>query len=141
MAPANTLILEQRSHKKAVVQHRPHKTAVVLVSAAVALVVALVVLAMLWPFTKQAVIKSLQEASSSTVEIADFHGTYFPFPGCIAEGVIFRRSSDPNTPPLITVGKLTIQSSFVGLVRHRVTQVRAEKLHIIISASGTAQQS
>ena len=141
MAPANTLILEQRSHKKAVVQHRPHKTAVVLVSAAVALVVALVVLAMHWPFTKQAVIKSLQEASSSTVEITDFHGTYFPFPGCIAEGVTFRRSSDPNAPPLITVGKLTIRSSFIGLVRGRVTQVRAEGLHIIISSSGTAQKS
>src|SRR5450755_552055 len=111
MPPANTLILEQRSRKTAV-QKRSHKTTAVLVSTAIALVVALVVLAMHWPFTKQAVIKSLQEASSSTVEIADFHGTYFPFPGCIAEGVTFRRTSDQNAPPLITVGKLTVQSSF-----------------------------
>jgi hypothetical protein len=103
--------------------------------------VALFVLAVHWPFTKQAVIKSLQEASSSTVEIANFHGTYFPFPGCIAEGVTFRRTSDQNAPPLITVGKLTIQSSFLGLVRQRVIQVRAEGLHIIISDSGTTQNS
>jgi hypothetical protein len=140
MPPANTLILERRSRKTAV-QKRPHKAAVVLVSTAIALVVALAVLAMHWPFTQQAVIKSLQDASSSTVEIAHFHGTYFPFPGCIAEGVIFRRSSDPNTPPLITVGKLTIQSTFLGVVRRHVTHIQAESLHIIFSPSGTAQKS
>ena len=131
MPPAKTLIL----------QHRSHKTTVVLVSTAIALVVALAVLAMHWPFTKQAVIKSLQDASSSTVEIAQFHGTYFPFPGCIAEGVIFRRSSDPNTPPLITIGKLTIQSTFLGVVTRHVTHIQAEKLHIIIPSFGTSQKS
>ena len=139
MPPANTLILEQRSRKTSV-QKRSHKTTVVLVLIVIALVVALVLLILHWPFTKQAVIKSLQDASSSTVEITDFHGTYFPFPGCIAEGVTFRRSSDQNTPPLVTVGKLTIQSSFLGLVTRHVTQVRAEGLHIIISPS-TAQKS
>src|ERR1700683_4388344 len=106
MPPANTFILERRSRKTAV-QKQSHKTTVVLVSTAIALVVALVVLAMHWPFTKRAVIKSLQDASSGTVEIADFHGTYFPFPGCIADGVIFRHSSDPNATAFVTVGKLT----------------------------------
>ena len=126
-------------------QLRSHKAVVVLVSAAIAVVaaVALVLLTMYWPFTKQAVIKSLQDASSSTVEIAHFQGTYFPFPGCVAEEVTFRRSSDPNTPPLMTVGKLTIQGSYPGLVTRHVTQIRAEDLHIIINvaASGTAQKS
>jgi hypothetical protein len=132
MPPPNTLHLQQRSHK----------TAVVLVLFAIAVVVVVVaVLAMRWPFTRQAMIKSLQDASSSTVEITHFHGTYFPFPGCIAEGVIFRGSSDPNTPPLITVGKLTIQSSFLGVVMRHVTHIQAEKLHIIISSFGTAQKS
>ncbi len=131
MPPPNTLILQPRSHR----------TAVVLVSTAIAVVVAVVLLTAQWPFTKQAVIKSLQDASSSTVEIADFHSTYFPFPGCIADQVIFRRSSDPNTSPLITIGKLTIQSSFLGLFTRHVTQIRAEKLHIIISSFGTAQKS
>jgi len=124
-------------------QLRSHKPVVVLVSAAIAVVAAaaLVLLTMYWPFTKQAVIKSLQDASSSTVEIAHFHGTYFPFPGCVAEEVTFRRSSDPNTPPLMTAGKLTIQGSYPGLVTRHVTQIRAEDLHIIIAASGSAQKS
>jgi hypothetical protein len=89
MPPANTLVLEQRSRKTAVAQKRSHKTTVVLVSTAIALIVALAVLAMHWPFTKQAVIKSLQDASSSTVEITHFHRTYFPFPGCVAERSFF----------------------------------------------------
>jgi hypothetical protein len=124
-------------------QLRSHKPVVVLVSAAIAVVAAaaLVLLTMYWPFTKQAVIKSLQDASSSTVEIAHFHGTYFPFPGCVAEEVTFRRSSDPNTPPLMTADKLTIQGSCPGLVTRHVTQIRAEGLHIIIAASGSAQKS
>ena len=135
MPHPNTLIQQLRSHK----------AVVMLVSIAIAVVaaLALVLLAMYWPFTRQAVIKSLQDASSSTVEIAHFHGTYFPFPGCVAEEVTFRRSSDPNTPPLMTVGKLTIQGSYPGLVTRRVSQIRAENLHIIINiaASGTAQKS
>jgi len=135
MAHPNTFIPQLRSHK----------AVVMLVSIAIAVVaaLALVLLAMYWPFTRQAVIKSLQDASSSTVEIAHFHGTYFPFPGCVAEEVTFRRSSDPNTPPLMTVGKLTIQGSYPGLVTRRVSQIRAENLHIIINiaASGTAQKS
>jgi hypothetical protein len=132
MPPPNTLPLQQRSHK----------TAVVLVSIAIAVVVVVVVvLALHWPFTKQTVIKSLQDASSSTVEITHFHGTYFPYPGCVAEGVIFRGSSDPNTPPLITVGKLTIRSNFLGVVTRHVPHIQAEKLHIIISSFGTPQKS
>jgi len=133
MPQLNTLIRQLRSHK----------AVVVLVSAAIAVVVvvALVLLVMHWPFTKRAVIKSLQDASSSTVEIAHFHGTYFPFPGCVAEEVTFRRSSDPNAPPLMTVGKLTIQGSYPGLVTRHVSQIRAENLHIIIAASGSAQNS
>ena len=142
MPPAPTLILQKRSPTAATVQPRFRKAAVLLASIAFVAVVALIVLAAHWPFTKQAVIKSLQDASSSRVEIAQFHGTYFPFPGCIVEGVVFRRNSDPNTRPLLTIGRLTIQSSFVGLLRRHVTQIRAEKLHIIISSSsGVAQQS
>ncbi len=132
MPSANTLILPRRSHKK---------LAVVLVSAVIAVVVVLVLLSMNWPFTRQAVIKSLAEASSSKVEIGRFQSTYFPTPGCVAEGVTFRRNSDPSTPPLITVGKLTIRSSFPGLLAHHVSQIRAEGLHIVISASDTAKNS
>jgi hypothetical protein len=132
------------AHPNALIrQLQSHKAVVVLVSIAIAVVaaVALVLLTMYWPFTRQAVIKSLQNASSSTVEIAHFHGTYFPFPGCVAEEVTFRRSSDPNAPPLMTVGKLTIQGSYPGLVTRHVSQIRAENLHIIIAASGSAQNS
>jgi len=141
MPPAKTLTLQKRSHTTATPQPRSHKAEIVLVSIAIAVVIALTVLAARWPFTRQAMIKSLQEASSSRVEIMGFHGTYFPFPGCIAEGITFRSSSDRNARPFITVGKLTIQSSFLGLVRQHVTQVRAEKLHIIVSSSGTPQNS
>jgi AsmA-like C-terminal region len=118
-----------------------YKTGIAAVSTTIAIALALVLLVVHWPFTRQAVIKSLQDASSGTVEIADFHGTYFPFPGCVASGVVFRHSSDPNTAAFITVGKLTIQGSFLGLLTRHVAQIRAEELHIIISSFHATRES
>jgi hypothetical protein len=89
-----------------------------------------------WPFTRDTVVRALQEEFSSTVELKTFQGTYFR-PGCVAEGVTFRRNSDRNAPPIATVEKLTIQGSYWGLfgIPKRVRHVRVEGLHIFASPS------
>jgi hypothetical protein len=38
-----------------------------------------------WPFTRDTVLRALQEKFASTVEFKTFYGTYFT-PGCVAEG-------------------------------------------------------
>src|ERR1700719_4679549 len=43
-----------------------------------------------WPFSEQKLVQSLQETFPATVAIQKFRRTYFPHPGCIAEGVTFR---------------------------------------------------
>jgi len=87
-----------------------------------------------WPFTRDTIVRTLQEKFSSTVELKTFHATYFT-PGCVAEGVTFRRNSDPNAPPIATVERLTIQGSYLGLfsIPKRVRRVRVEGLHIFAS--------
>jgi hypothetical protein len=60
-----------------------------------------------WPFTRNTVVRALQEKFASTVEFKAFYGTYFT-PGCIAEGVTFRRNGDRNAPPIATIEKLII---------------------------------
>jgi hypothetical protein len=50
-----------------------------------------------WPFTRDIVVRALQKKFSSTVEVKAFHGTYFP-PGCVAEGVTFRRKQRSRRP-------------------------------------------
>jgi hypothetical protein len=96
---------------------------------------AVVLLLSRWPFTRDIVVKALQQKFSSTVEVKTFHGTYFP-PGCVAEGVTFRRNSDRDDPPIATVEKLTIQGAyweFFTTPKH-VRRVRIEGLRIFASS-------
>ena len=91
-----------------------------------------------WPFRKDEIISDLEEATSSKVEIESFRETHFPHPGCLIQGLIFRRpQAGPNAPPLITISKLTVQGSFLGLFTKHVALVRADNMHAIIPPFGT----
>ncbi|MFZ0296807.1 MAG: hypothetical protein WAM13_00525 [Candidatus Sulfotelmatobacter sp.] len=95
-----------------------------------------------WPFTRDVVVSALQEKFSSTVEVKAFHGTYFP-PGCIAEGVTFRRSRDRDDPPIATIEKLTIQGAYWEFFRtpKRVRRVRIEGLRMFVSSGSERIES
>jgi hypothetical protein len=88
-----------------------------------------------WPFTRDIVVGALQEKFSSAVEVKVFHGTYFP-PGCVAEGVTFRRNSDRDDPPIATIEKLTIQGAYWEFFRtpKHVRRVRIEGLRMFVSS-------
>lgn len=92
------------------------------------------IMASRWPFTQGNVVKALQQKFSSTVEVKVFHETYFP-PGCVVEGVTFRRNNDGNTPPIATIEKLTIQGAYWEFVSipKRVRRVRIDGLHMFVS--------
>src|SRR5450432_220154 len=97
--------------------------------------VAIALLAMHWPFTQDAVTKTLEEASGRPVQIRAFSNSYFP-PGCTAEGIRFLRHRRPEAAPIITVEKLTIQGSFTGLFSspRRLSAVRVVGMHMIVPA-------
>ena len=105
------------------------------IGALLALVVigsAAVLVASRWPFTRDTLVSTLQENFSSTVELKAFHGTYLT-PGCVAEGVTFRRNRDRNAPPIATIERLTIQAAYWGLLSKRIRRVRVEGLRIFVS--------
>jgi len=109
------------------------------IGALLALVViggASVLVASRWPFMRNTIVRTLQGKFSSTVELRAFHATYFT-PGCIAEGVTFRRNSDRDAPAIATIEKLTIQANYWGLFRtpKRVRRVRVEGLRMFLSPS------
>ena len=85
-----------------------------------------------WPFTRDTIVRTLQEKFSSTVELNTFHGTYLT-PGCIAEGVTFRRNRDRNAPPIATVEKLTIEAGYLGFLSKRIRLARVQGLRIFVS--------
>jgi hypothetical protein len=100
-----------------------------------------------WPFTREAMTKRLERASSAEVEMRGFHSIYFPFPGCVAEDVVFRQktSSAGQKPayPLITIRKLTIESTLSGLLSKpgRIRRIIADGLQIHVPHGGASLHS
>ncbi|HSK45404.1 MAG TPA: AsmA-like C-terminal region-containing protein [Candidatus Binatia bacterium] len=114
----------------------------ILLAVSICAVVFLAIMAAKWPFTREAMIKRLERASSAQVEMRGFHSTYFPFPGCVAEDVVFRQktsASGQKAPePIITIRKLTIQSTFSGLLSKpgRIRRIIADGLRIHVPHEG-----
>jgi hypothetical protein len=95
-----------------------------------------------WPFTREAMIKRLEQASSTRVEMRGFQSTFFPYPGCIAEEVTFRpiasASGAKPQAPVIAIRRLTIESTFLGLLGKpgRIRSMVADGLRIHVPAGG-----
>lgn len=92
-----------------------------------------------WPFEPQSVIENLQEASDSRVQITTFRRTYFPSPGCVLEGVVFVHGTNPPRH-LITIRKITITGSYLGIFVHHLSRINAEDMHIFIPPFGSGQR-
>ena len=108
-------------------------------TAAAAIAGALVILAIVfyvryWPYSRNAVLEDLQDVSDSAVTAQNFHPTYFP-PGCIIEGIEFRHGA--RRFPLITIDKLIVEGSYVGILRRHVPRITAVGAHISIPAFGS----
>lgn len=96
--------------------------------------IGLIVLALNWPFTQQAVTTALEDRFARTVQIRSFRKTYLP-PGCVAEGISFLHRQRKDLPPLITVQTLIIRGSYNGLFRihKRVDEAQVKGLHVLIA--------
>jgi hypothetical protein len=81
------------------------------------------------------VIESLEHTFASTVEVRSFRITYFA-PGCVLEGVTFRRNGDRDVPTIATVERLTIQGSYLGFftIPKRIPRVKVDGLHVFASS-------
>lgn len=86
-----------------------------------------------WPFTQQAVTKALQDRFARTVRIRNLRRTYFP-PGFVAEEISFEHRKRKDLPPLITVQKLVVKTSYLGLVtfQKRLGEVQVIGLHVTV---------
>ena len=76
-----------------------------------------------WPFTRAALIRSLEQDSQAQVEIGTYRETYFPHPGCVAENVVIHRDA---SSPQLTIRRLTIVGSYLGMLDRHIPRVIAE---------------
>jgi hypothetical protein len=99
------------------------------------------VLAWKWPYTRSAMTQRLERASAGHVEIQKFRRTWFPYPGCVAEDVVFRKAGGEGAPrgeqsaPWLTIHTLTVQSTYPGLFSRprRIKEIIAEgaRIHLL----------
>ena len=101
----------------------------------------LLLLAINWPFTRRAVIKSLEEAASAPVEIQGFRSFFFPYPGCLATNVTIHHPGDSG-PPLITISTFEIRGNYWRLLRFskNLTLVHSDGAHIRFRAGKSKNQ-
>lgn len=113
------------------------KTVAIIGSVAVCVVLCLASLlaSRFWPFSAKAIVEDLAEASDNTVTIRSSHQTYFPVPGCVLEDVQFDHG--PNTWTLITIDKVTIQGSYLGILTRHVPRVTVEGGHVYVPPFGS----
>lgn len=114
----------------------------ILLAVSILAVVFLAIMAAKWPFTREAMTKRLERASSAQVEMRGFHSTYFPFPGCVIDDVVFRQKTSATgqrpAQPILTVRKLTIESTFAGLLSKpgRIRRIIADGLLLYVPQGG-----
>jgi len=110
---------------------------ILLMLGAAVLCSAVVLFSRFWPFDQRSVMQDLQEASDSQVRVQTFHTSFFPSPGCTLENVVFFHGSAAK--PLVTIERLTIQGSYLGILARRVSRVTAQGMRIVIPPFGTGQ--
>jgi len=111
---------------------------------AIAACVAAIVFCRHWPFTENRVAKSLQETFPATVTFQRFRPTYFPHPGCVAEGIVFHRLGMPaQTPAIVTIQHMKIEGHYLDILFRPgyLAKIVAENFLVHVPALGTKVES
>ena len=92
-----------------------------------------------WPYRYRNVKPVLESVLASQITISEYHRTYFPQPGFVAEGLILRRTSAPDLPPVGSTGKLIVRGrwSDLLLLRNRIQLVDVIDLHVVVPPVGS----
>lgn len=115
---------------------RKHWLALAIAGLVIVAAIYWIVLALNWPFEKQAIIDVLQERSARQVTIAKFYKTYFP-PGCVAENINFLHRVHKEKQPLITVQRLVMTTNWgrILTLQRKLTLVRIFNMHVTVPPS------
>lgn len=135
-----TVVAEARVSERKTVPPKPflkkHWVALTLAGVTVAAAIYGIVLAVNWPFEKQAIVDVLQARSARQVTIGRFYKTYFP-PGCVAEDIRFLHRIHKEKAPLISVERLVMATSYPRILtlQERLTLVRVFNMHVTVPPS------
>lgn len=112
------------------------KTIILLIVIAALLCLAAIFYTKFWPFSREAILEDLREATDSTVTAQSYHPTYFP-PGCVLYGLEFRHGN--RHFKLIEVQKLRVRGGYLAMLRRHVPRIDADGVHVFVPAFGTGE--
>jgi hypothetical protein len=94
----------------------------------------------IWPYRYRNVKPTLESVFASNIDIKTYHRTYFPHPGFVADGLVLRRRSALNLPPVGSVDHIRVDGRWIDLLllRNRIYEVTADGLHVVIPPVGSA---
>ncbi len=89
---------------------------------------------LMWPFTEQATIASLEKVSGCDVKIGQFHQEFVPHPGYSADKVVFTRNAASRVVTLASVDRLHCRASWNAFLTftHRVSRMELTGLRVMI---------
>ena len=98
-----------------------------------------VLLACFWPYRFSHIKPMLEDTFGCEISIRDYRRVYFPNPGFEARGVSLTRKSAPGRPPIVTIGKITVQSHWTDflLFRKMVHLFELDQVHVILPPPGS----
>ena len=82
---------------------------------------------------------TLEKVFASQIKMEKYHRTYWPYPGFVAEGLVLRRNTAMDLPPVGSVERVRVEGSWVDLflLRNRIATVYADGLHVVIPPVGS----
>lgn len=94
-----------------------------------------------WPYRNRLIRPLLESVFGGPITMTQYHRTYFPNPGFVANGIVIRRKSAPNLPPIGTVQTLYVQGHWIDLLslRNRVQLVDITGFHLTLPAPGSRE--
>ena len=110
---------------------------------AIFLLVLMSLLIVRWPFSQARVTESLETTFPAKVSYAKFHSTYFPHPGCVAEGVAFYwLGSKPDAPPIVTVQNFRVKGHYWDLLLRRgyISHILLKGFRVNVPPFGTEHE-
>jgi len=92
-----------------------------------------------WPFRYSKMQPLLEDDFGSRVTIAHYRCMYFPNPGFVATGLTIRRRSATDQPPIGTVERMLVESSWIDvlLLRQRAERVEMTGVHMVLPPPGS----
>lgn len=94
-----------------------------------------------FPFSRDKVKQSLEEDFHGQISFQSFRTTYFPHPGCVAEGLtLVQPDASQGSPPLVYVQKFTLRAHYVSFLLKPgyISRIVLDGLHIQIPPKNAA---